>query len=85
MVCLSCQVAFGQSLASLHTFNPFRRKMAKRKATRTLKAVLTELESKHSVYFIYESDVINNKFVPANQPFLHELEESLKNLLKPLT
>jgi TonB-linked SusC/RagA family outer membrane protein len=84
MVCLSCQVAFGQSLASLHPYTPPSQEDSKKGSNKALKAVLTELETKHSVYFIYESDVINNKFVPANQPFSNQLEESLKNMLKPL-
>ncbi|MDO1447441.1 TonB-dependent receptor [Rhodocytophaga aerolata] len=84
IVCLSSQMAFGQSLASLHTVSPPLQEDGKKVSDKALKAVLTELETKHSVYFIYESEVINNKFVPSNQPSSQGLEESLKNLLKPL-
>jgi TonB-linked SusC/RagA family outer membrane protein len=77
-------MVFGQSLASLTSYTLPSQEKGKKGSDKALKAVLTELESKHSVYFIYESEVINNKFVPADQPASAQLEESLKHLLKPL-
>jgi hypothetical protein len=83
LICLFTQYVNGQSLASLHAVRPSAQDDTQI-AHKPLKEVLNELESKHAVYFIYESNVIDNKFVPVAHTSSVKLEESLTQLLQPL-
>lgn len=51
---------------------------------RDLKVLLASLERKFKVYFTFESQVIQNKYIPAEMRVTENLEETLTNVLTPL-
>lgn len=79
--CFFCQDVWSQNLASLHMIS---QQVSKKALTISLKEALNNLESKHAVFFIYESELISDKVVPAENMASPQLEENLINLLKPL-
>ena len=54
------------------------------KDPRELKTVLVSLEKKFQVYFTFESQVIQNKYISSEMEVTENLEETLTNVLTPL-
>lgn len=80
LVLIGYQSGVAQDLAYVHTSI-----LAQRNETqRELKAVLASLEKRFHVYFTFESQVIENKFIPAEMKMTEDLEETLTNVLTPL-
>jgi TonB-linked SusC/RagA family outer membrane protein len=48
-----------------------------------LKVMLISLEKKFHVYFAFESDIVENKYIPVGVKMTENLEETLFNLLAP--
>jgi len=73
--------ALAQDMARLTPEHPHGKNIQKQ---RSLKSVLTDTERRFKVYFIFESDLVRNKYVDPNTKLTDNLEESLRVILHPL-
>jgi len=51
---------------------------------KSLKQALDEIEARYHVFFIYESQLVDEKMIAADSHKSNKLEETLKGLLQPL-
>lgn len=84
-ICLLWQGAFGQHLAALRRSKTLLNNELQ--VGKTLKQTLTELESKYHVFFIYESQLVEEKIISGDNQTaqkVDKLDALLKTLLQPL-
>jgi TonB-dependent starch-binding outer membrane protein SusC len=83
LICFSWHMASGQYVASLH--HPKGGVKQDQVSNRiSLELALKDLQAKHQVSFLYNSEVVQNKFITADHALLGNLAESLTTLLAPI-
>jgi TonB-linked SusC/RagA family outer membrane protein len=84
LVCLVHYTSSGQSMASSVSFN--RQLQESRKSSfQTLGHWLNRFETRYKVSFMYETKVLENKFVAINEQMPDNLEDALNQVLAPNT
>jgi hypothetical protein len=85
IICAWFPAAFAQNMVSLAGLPSAGTGQAAVKETqqKTLTLALSELETRHQVFFIYESKIVQHKYVPSQYGSAQKMEAALEALLKP--
>lgn len=84
IICSFWHSSLSQDVASLIQLQNSPQQKTNEKNQKSLKQVLQELQNKHHVSFVYNTEAVQDKFIASDIKLSGTLTESLRNLLNPL-